>query len=807
MGPPDPEHHSDPVPPRARPASGAIGAAPAARPVSLGADRLAEAVRHRLGLWVALEAGPGRLFAWIPVAFGAGIALYFSAEREPAAWIVAACALVLIAGAALARARPTAFLALALAAATASGFAAASLRAQSVAHHVLTKSLYAAKVTGIVEMREPRERSDRVVLRVEQLEAGRNPPRLERVRIAFRKGQAPPVGARIAVKARLSPPVAAVRPGGYDFARDMYFAGLSASGFALGRAEIVEGSPSGWRIGLASVIQAARDAIDARIGSAISGDAKAIASALITGRREAISAPVNDAMYISGLGHVLSISGYHMAVVAGLVFFLVRLGLACVPGLASGWPIKTWASLVALGASAFYLVLSGAEVATQRAFVMTAIVLAGIMVDRRAITFRTLAIAALIVLVLTPEALVHPSFQMSFAATLAIVALVEGGMPGLLPAHGDTWTARAAAWGGREFVALVLVSLVAGFATTPAVAFHFHRIAPYGLIANLLAMPVVSFWVMPAGILGLLAMPFGFDPFFWRLMEGGILWMNAVAQWVASLPGAVGPVHAFSVTALALASAGLVVLCLLRGPLRWSGALLIALAIGSAALAPLPDVIVAPDGRSLALRGADGRLRVLSFQTKGFGRDAFAIREWLAADGDTRMLSDAALVEGVRCDANGCMGTLAGYGAVALAGRVEAFDDDCRRARLIVTRIKPPPDCRALVIGPDDIARFGALALHREGDAFRISAARPEGYERPWARAPASASLATATELSSRISPIRNGRLAPPAVSQHEGQPARTAPLSHNPLDEPSEQIQSDPVDSDASGSASDDDT
>ena len=150
----------------------------------------------------------------------------------------------------------------------------------------------------------------------------------------------------------------------------------------------------------------------------LDGDKRAIATALLTGRRDAITTPVNDAMFISGLGHVLSISGYHMAVVAGVVFFAVRALLALIPALTVGFPIKKWSAAAALAAAAFYLLLSGAEVATQRSFFMTAVVLIAVMVDRRAVTFRTLAVAAMIVLAIAPEALVHPSFQMSFAATL-----------------------------------------------------------------------------------------------------------------------------------------------------------------------------------------------------------------------------------------------------------------------------------------------------------------------------------------------------------------------------------------------------
>src|SRR4030081_260141 len=259
----------------------------------------------------------------------------------------------------------------------------------------------------------------------------------------------------------------------------MYFAGIGASGFVMGAIKTVEPPGSGgWSLRYAAFMQGLRDAIDGRIRTALDGDRRAIATALLTGRRDAITTPVNDAMFISGLGHVLSISGYHMAVVAGVVFFSVRALLALIPNLTVTFPIKKWSAAAALAAAAFYLLLSGAEVATQRSFFMTAVVLIAIMVDRRAVTFRTLAGAAMIVLAIAPEAVVHPSFQMSFAATLGRVALVQFGVRRVFASPDNTATARVALWGGREISMLALASLVAGVATKPHAAFHFHPFTP-----------------------------------------------------------------------------------------------------------------------------------------------------------------------------------------------------------------------------------------------------------------------------------------------------------------------------------------
>ena len=452
-----------------------------------------------LRAWVRAEAGAGRLLPWVPIAFGAGIAFYFGADHEPVAWVTAVAAIAFCAAAFLLR-RQKIFPIAVLIAAMAAGFAVATWKTARVAHGVLARPMYSVQLSGFVETRDIRERTDRFVLRVAQMESPRGQIKLERVRLSVRKGTAPAVGSFVELKARLQPPLAPLRPGSYDFGRDMYFAGIGASGFVTGAVKTVEPPVAGGlSLRYAAFMQGLRDAIDARIRNVLDGDQRAIATALLTGRRDAISTPVNDAMFISGLGHVLSISGYHMAVVAGVVFFAVRALLALIPALTVSFPIKKWSAAAALGAAAFYLLLSGAEVATQRSFFMTAVVLIAVMVDRRAVTFRTLAVAAMIVLALAPEALVHPSFQMSFAATLGLVALVQIGMPRLFASPDNSASARVALWGGREIMMLALASLVAGLATTPYAAFHFHRVTPYGVVANLAAMPVVSAVVMPAG--------------------------------------------------------------------------------------------------------------------------------------------------------------------------------------------------------------------------------------------------------------------------------------------------------------------
>jgi competence protein ComEC len=685
---------------------------------------------ERLREWASGEVGAGRLLPWTPVAYGTGIALYFAAEHEPVLSVTLVTAILLSSAAFLLR-RRTLFPVAIMLAAAAAGFATATWKTARIAHGVLARPAYSVSLAGFVESRDIRERTDRFVLRITTMDGPRVRTRLQRVRVSVRKGAAPSVGSFVELKARLQPPLQPLRPGSYNFSRDLFFQGIGASGFVTGAIKTLEPPlERGLSLRYAAFMQDLRDAIDARIRTALDGDKRAIATALLTGRRDAITTPVNDAMFISGLGHVLSISGYHMAVVAGVVFFAVRALLALIPALTVAFPIKKWAAAAALAAAAFYLLLSGAEVATQRSFYMTAVVLIAVIVDRRALTFRTLALAAMVVLALSPEALVHPSFQMSFAATLGLVALVQIGMPRLFASPDNSTAAKAALWGGREIVMLTLTSLVAGLATTPYAAFHFHRITPYGVLANLAAMPVVSVLVMPAGMLGLVAMPFGLDGFFWWLMGIGIDWMIAVTEWVAALPGAIGRVTAFGTGSLIVATLGIILLGLLRTPLRWSGVAMLALSAILALRTPQPDVLISSDGHVVGVRGRDGRLHLMKL-----GKDAFLVKEWLAADADARAADDASLSDGVSCDDQGCVMQMADGAFAALTLKADALGDDCERAALLVTTRQVPGNCAAMSIDLERLRRQGAIALRRNGNGFAVEAVKPKGFDRPWAPA------------------------------------------------------------------------
>src|ERR1700722_10464010 len=269
-------------------------------------------VLEKLREWVRAEAGAGRLLPWVPIAFGTGIAFYFAADHEPVLPVAVVTALGLGVVAFLLR-RGRFFVGAVMAASVAAGFATATFRTAHIAHEVLAKPAYSVSLSGFVEARDIRERTDRFVLRVTQMDGPRLPTKLDRVRLSVRKGTAPAVGSFVEFKARLQPPLAPLRPGSYDFRRDLFFQGIGASGFVTGGIKARDPPAAGGvLLRSAAFMQDLRDGIDARIRATLDGDKRAIATALLTGRRDAITTPVNDAMFISGLGHVLSISGYQI---------------------------------------------------------------------------------------------------------------------------------------------------------------------------------------------------------------------------------------------------------------------------------------------------------------------------------------------------------------------------------------------------------------------------------------------------------------------------------------------------------------
>ncbi|WP_051356322.1 ComEC/Rec2 family competence protein [Azorhizobium doebereinerae] len=693
--------------------AGVLGGA-VARPVFVPAPfwpgALLGRLRDRILADARAEAASGRLILWLPVLFGCGILIYFGAAQEPSLPAAMGLAGALTLAAFVARTRPVTFALLLGAAAISAGFALATLQTARISHPVLPPPPGPVRLTGFIEQVERRPKADRVLLRVTAAEGRGLSERPALVRLSLGRGTAPPTGTPVSVLARLLPPVEAVVPGGHDFGRAIWFRGIDAVGFGLGRPRII--SPPGdppFSVRLGSLIEDVRRTVGTRIRQSLSGTAADIAVALVVGDRASVAPEVEESMRVSGLTHVLSISGLHMAMVAGTLFFLVRGLLAAIPPLALGFPIKTAAALVALGGSGIYLLLSGNDWPAQRSFFMLGIVLIGVMAGRSALTLRTVAVAAMLVLALGPQAILEAGTQMSFAATLALVAAYEH-WSGLRarPAKGAlVW--QLAARAGLFLAALSLTSIVAGAATAPYAALHFQRVGVFGLLANLCAMPAVEFLVMPFGLMGVLLMPFGWDFIAWPVMGWGLDIMVRVSDMVAALPGADTRTDWVGPGAAGAATIALLCLCLLRG---WLAALAIPPAVAAVLLlgpALRPDVLIAPNGQTVAVRGSDGRLSVT-----GARSSRLAVEQWLSREADPRTSETKDLAAGFSCDADACRAPLPGGGVLAVSRRPEGLAAACREVTILVTPVPAPKDCGARVFSPGALARTGTVALFRK---------------------------------------------------------------------------------------------
>ncbi len=651
-----------------------------------------------------------RLVLWLPVMLGLGAAGYFSLGFEPGVAMTLLAVIGTIGAGVGARRWPV----LALVAALGLGLLAAKAREAMVAAPVLEHPMV-AHLSGRIESWEPRPRGVRVVLG--DLVSGAFSPVPSRLRIVLARGDGLKAGAAISLTASLTPPPGPSEPGDSDFGRAAFFNGLGGVGFSYGGATpaLLAREP-GWGQRVEAAIENLRQNMTARIRSALPAGEGAIAAALITGMRGEIDPEDEAALRDAGLAHVLAIAGLHMALVGMGLFWLVRAVLAAFPSIALTRPIKKYAALAALAGAAFYLVISGAAASATRAFVMLAMMLLAVLLDRPALSMRSLGLAAAILLLLRPESITQPGFQMSFAAVTALVAVAEW----------EQRRQRAAPHGMlyRYVRGIGLTSLVGSLATMPFAIYHFDRAAHYAVPGNLLAMPVMGFLVMPAAALSVAAMPFHLEAGPLHLLGWGIDVMLGIGRLVSGLPGAVTLAPAFPVWALGLMALGGLWIAIWRLSWRWLGLVPLVLGILLAWSAPRADILVAADGRSIALRGADGRL--------GFIRppkDKYAARLWLERDGDARDLQTVAIMG--RCDGFGCVVRTGPY-LIAASLRPEAAAEDCARADLVISaaqiaRCGGP----ALVLDQETIAQGGGYAIRLTPRIAAVSVNAWRGT-RPW---------------------------------------------------------------------------
>ena len=574
----------------------------------------------RDGLLDRILAGQrGHLFAWSPVATGVGIALWFALRVEPGPLDhAAAVAVALLLAVAVPRLHGAARVLAVAGALAAAGFATAGLRAARIDAPVLGFRYYGPVEGRIVEIDRSASDKTRLTLDRVRLDDVRAAPRRVRISLHWDGPQvAPRPGLTVATTAHLGAPGGPVEPGGFDFRRMAWFEGLGAVGYT--RAPLVALAPVD-----GAPVARVRHRIAEGLRARLPGETGAFAAAIVVGDRSAIPARTADELRAANLAHLLAISGLHMGLATGTVFGILRLLVAAIPWLALRLDGRRVAAVGGFLAGGAYLLLSGGTVPTERAFTMAAVVLGAVLLGRRALTLRAVAVAALIVLALRPEALTGPGFVLSFAATVALVAAFAEQRGRRGEATGRGRQGPVARWA----VALLISSAVAGAATAPFAAAFFNAWPRWGLAANLLAVPLMGFAVMPAAVAAALLAPLGLEgPALW-VMGQGIDAILAVARMVAAWPGAVVPIPAPPQAVLPLMGLGGCVICLWQGPGRAIGIAPLTVAALLWWQHPRPDILVAETGGLVGAMGPEGR--ALS-RPKG---DGFAAELWLENDGD-----------------------------------------------------------------------------------------------------------------------------------------------------------------------------
>jgi len=665
---------------------------------------------------------------WLPVGMISGIAAWFALPDE-ASWIaflliVFAAVLALLAtapGTRWARALVIFSLAAAL------GCLNIWWKAERVAAPRLERAQLAT-FSGTIEsaQRLPARDAVRLVVRTE---GGTLPPRV-RVNVDLAKADALQPGARIAVRAWLMPPAPAAVPGAYDFARAAWFQRIGATGRTLDIAITAPPGQRSWAARLAGWRQRLADHIRARLPGAEGG----IAAALATGDQGGIPEADAEAMRRSGLAHLLSVSGLHLTAVVGAVMLLTLKLLALSPMLA----LRFRLILVAAGAGALagiaYTLLTGSEVPTVRACIASLLILAGIAVGREALTLRLLAVGALIVLILWPETLVGPSFQLSFAAIMAIVALHEHPrVQAMLARRDEPVHAKA----GRVLLALILTGLAVEIALTPIALFHFHRAGLYGAVANIVAIPLTTFVIMPLEALALLFDLAGLGAPFWWLAGQALELLLGLAYAAANAPGAVAMLPAMPVGAFALLVAGGLWICLWRTRIRRWGLAAAALGALWALATPVSDLLVTGDGRHLALRTGAGDLAILR------GRAGDYVRSLLSESaGEEDVFTELQDVPSAACSEDLCVADLVRGGRRwrLLATRsshyveIAAFNRACAEADIVVSDRHLPRSCTPRWLKADRqlLARTGGLAV-RLGAGGSVETVAAGTGRHPWA--------------------------------------------------------------------------
>ncbi|SEW08476.1 competence protein ComEC [Aliiroseovarius sediminilitoris] len=676
---------------------------------------------------IRIEEERGRLLHWAPLFMGSGIGLYFGLMTEPTVPVYVGLTALIVICAVIARIWPWGIGPLATAIGLmAFGVSLAGARAHYVAEPVLGFRYYGPVEGRIVNI--DRSQSDAVRLTLDQVRLDDVSPasRATMVRVSLHGDQRfldPAIGQRIALTAHLSGPNGPVEPGGFDFQRMAWFRGIGAVGYTRVPALLLSPPEPGVNLAVSRM----RQAISAWVRGVLPGETGAFAAAITTGDRSAMGRPTIEALRASNLAHLLAISGLHMGLLTGFIFQATRMLLSLWQGVALRFPIKKLAACVAILSGGFYLALSGGNIATERAFIMVATMFVAILFDRRALSLRAVAMAAIIVMTLHPEALAEPGFQMSFAATTALVAVFGW----LRDRTRDDRAWRAPKW-ARPALAVVISSFVAGLATAPFGAAHFNQVSHFGLLANLLSVPVMGALIMPLAVLAALLSPIGLGWLPLKLMGPAIDWIIGVARFVSSLDGATGQIPAPPDAVLPLVAVGGIFATLLKSRARWVSLVPFAIATLLWSQVTRPPVLISATGGLVGVMTKDGR--ALS-KPRG---ESFAALSWLENDGDPADQETAFARTGFTGAKGKMRAALAGATLIHLTGRGagDRVTDACASADLVVlsgkVTIPAPPGC--VLLDRAGLAKTGAVALWPDTGRFIVETARAKSGDRLWTR-------------------------------------------------------------------------
>jgi len=704
-------------------------------------------VRPIASLVDAILAQRGAMIAWVPVCLGVGIGIYFSLKVEPEArfwWAFGFSALILLGlsrfvGAVFA---PFCIMLVLICA----GLGLAKFRTESVAGPVLTFRYYGPIAGRVVHI--DRSASDAVRLTLDRVRMDMNPARTPtKVRVSVHGDQPLTLflpGDQLIMTGHLSAPSGPAEPGGFDFQRHAWFAGLGAVGYT--RMPVLRSGPPD--AGASLFVFRQRVALSRAVQAALPGETGAFAAAIMTGDRAAMGQETLQNLRDSNLAHLLAISGLHMGLLTGFIFAAIRYGGA---PLALRLPVKKIAAVVAIAAGAGYLALSGGNVATERAFIMVSTMFVAVLLDRRALTLRAVAIAATLVLVLRPEALTGPGFQMSFAATTALVVVFRGMR---------RVNHRLPKW-SRGIVSVVISSLVAGLATAPFAAAHFNQVSHFGLIANLLSVPLMGALVMPAAVLAVCLATFGLWGVGLWFMDLGLRWILFVARTVSGWDGAVGHVVAPPAWVLPALTLGALVVILWQGRARWVGVVPVMAAFLFWGQGERPALLIADNGNLIGVIGPEGR--ALS-RDKG---SSFVAGIWLENDGAPVAQDEAAARPGLAQMGRVWHANVGDVQVVQVAGKTALAEmRGCAGADILVSNQVDRVVRPCIVYDVESLRAVGAVALMKRAEGLQVITARAVGGVRPWNAASYDPQYVPAFVLPN----AQNGPPGPPVLSLNKAQ-------------------------------------